>query len=815
MKKLLLFILVACSLGLMAAPYNGNPVRFRQPDGTFITIKLYGDEYYLRAETEEGYTVLRDSKTGWICYAVQSIDNQELLSSGIPYTGGNTNAALVEELHLSPHLDATPERILEIRAANREILLGKSAFPPASPAISGNIKGICLVVDFPDEPGVLPMTEFSSFCNDMLYSNYGNNGSLRTFYSDISGGVVDYENVVYGYYRAPHSFSYYDQLPYAQGAQELLDQALNWVAGQGFDFSTLSINPDNSIMAINLMYTGYPGAWAQGMWWHMGNYNGFTANGVHSGPYNCSPANSPLELAVVAHENGHMIGKWPDTYKYDNNSGPDGIGAFDLMCWYGDSHNPVPPNPYFRKSAGWGQVVDVTYYNGIIADTAGSLTAYTYRNLNDTNQLFIMENRMKTGRSLMIPDEGLTIWHIDKTGDNQTLHHQVYLEHANNNIWNHDNACFHEGFNEEFSLNTVPDSRWYNNDPSGLRVWDIQAVDPILHYKIGAGVPAPTFSLSWVSVSGDNNGNGFAEPGESAFLNIQSGNFGQTASGIATISCSLLGPPSGLVSIVNPSVTQGVLNTGQIMPAAFQIVLDPALALGTQLQFRFEISDGTYSTYITKTLIAGAQYTIDNQLITSCQALFYDHGGPFGNYSNMTDYLMTVYPLSPSQKVRVEFLSFDLEESDNCIYDWLKVYDGEHVTDPLLGMWCGTNSPGLLNSTDASGALTFEFHADEGLTASGWEAVLSCTGSSGQSSLPETWFMQITPNPSTGLCILKSSPGRKEKIEIISLQGSLLYSRETDESGMTILDLTTLAKGVYVLKVNTPETIHFQTVLIQ
>lgn len=806
MKKLLFYFLLVMSISLSAAPYNGNPVRFRQPDGTFIEIKLYGDEYYLRAETADGYTLIRDLESGWICYALYSAADQSLKSSGIPYTGGAAKASVIQALKLNPHLDAAPERIRQIQAANREILLGKSTMPPAAPTISGNIKGICIVVDFPDEPGILPITEFGSFCNDMLYSNYGNNGSLRTFYSDISGGVLDYENIVYGYYRAPHSFSYYDQLPYAQGAQELLGQALNWVASQGFDFSTLSTNPDNSIMAINLMYTGYPGAWAQGMWWHMGNYNGFTANGVHSGPYNCSPANSPLELAVVAHENGHMIGKWPDTYKYDNSTGPDGIGAFDLMCWYGDSHNPVPPNPFFRSSAGWGQVTDVTYYNGIIADTAGSLTTYKFRNQNDTSEFFLLENRMKTGRSQMIPDEGLTIWHIDKLGDNQTFHHQVFLEHANNDIWNHDHACFHEGFNEEFSLNTTPDSRWYNNDPSGLRVWDIAAVNPILHYKIGAGIPAPTFTLSWVNISGDNNSNGFAEPGESAFLNVLSGNFGQLASGNATVTCSLIGPPTSWVTLVNTSVTLGILTTGQTLPAAFQIVLDPATPLGTQLQFRFEISDGTYSTYITKTLLIGAQYTMDNQLITSCQALFYDHGGPFGNYANMTDYLMTVYPLSSSQKARVEFLSFDLEESANCIYDWLKIYDGEQVTDPLLGMWCGTNSPGLLNSTDASGALTFEFHSDEGLTGNGWEAVLSCSGSSSVDTYAQG-FIRILPNPARNQIVLSSGYSGNTGIRILSAFGQCIRELTCNPAENPVIDLSGNAPGLYLIQIILPDSV--------
>ena len=54
--------------------------RYRQP-------LLYGDEYYIRAETTDGYTVIRDEVTGWICYATLSEDKTSLVSTGIHYGG--------------------------------------------------------------------------------------------------------------------------------------------------------------------------------------------------------------------------------------------------------------------------------------------------------------------------------------------------------------------------------------------------------------------------------------------------------------------------------------------------------------------------------------------------------------------------------------------------------------------------------------------------------------------------------------------------------------------------------------------------------
>lgn len=504
MKKLLSFFFILLTVTVNASVFNGNLKSFRQPDGSSVDVKLFGTEYYMRAEGLDGYTLIRDEATNYICYARLSNDGSKLVSTGITYKGvQNNNDSFRNNLPLEKHLDINEEErnkiisknILQLGATfdnnNFKMANGGMALngTPINP-VSGNIKGLCIVVDFSDEPGTLPMSDFVDFCNSLNYNTFGNNGSLRQFYSDISGGLLDYENEVFGYYRAPLTFAQYDAMPYAVGAQQILGLALNWLDSQGFDFSTLSLNPDSSIVAINLMYTGTPPTWAQGMWHHKGNYNGFSADGVHSHDYNCSPANSPLELAVVAHENGHMIGKWPDTYKYNSTTGSDGIGAFDLMCWYGDYHNPTIPNPLFRNNVGWGNVVDVTNFNGINIDSANSLTSYLYRNINDTNEFFLFQNRMQFGRSTYIDDEGLTVWHIDRNGNNQTTHHEVYLIHANNNYNNENGACFTNGLHNEFSATTVPNSNFYNGTPSGLRIWDISAVNNPITYKLGLGPSA-------------------------------------------------------------------------------------------------------------------------------------------------------------------------------------------------------------------------------------------------------------------------------------------------------------------------------------
>ncbi|NVO03231.1 MAG: M6 family metalloprotease domain-containing protein [Bacteroidetes bacterium] len=807
MKKFIFILLFACTLNLFAAPYNGKIQQFKQPDGSLVDLKLFGTEFYMRAEGLDGYTLIRDKVNNWICYAQLSADQTELISTGIIYKGQkDVITSLKNNLNIPKHID------ISVKSREKTILqnqkkLGKNPTSQnqdktAPHPVIGNINGLCIVVDFSDEVGTLPMTEFTNFCNNLTYNNFGNNGSLKTYYSDMSGGLVNYQNVVYGYYRAPLTFAAYEQMPYAQGAQQILGLALNWIQSTGFDFSTLSTNPDGSIMAINLMYTGIAQNWAQGMWYHQGYYGSFSANGVHSGDYNCSPANAPLGLATVVHENGHMIGKWPDTYKYDNLTGPDGIGAFDLMCWYGDDNNPVPPNPHFWSNAGWGKVVDVSYYNGTNSDTANSLTCYKYNNPNDTNEFFLLENRSQTGRSTFIEDNGLTIWHINRMGDNQTTSHEVYLVHANNDINDHSAACFHSGFNTEYGISTTPNSNFFNGNPSGLRVWSIGPVNNIMTYKLGAGVAAPSFSLTYNNVTGDANSNGFLEPGESGNVNISASNFGQLSSGNANITCTAIGTNASYVTVNSPVFNAGIINISQTIPVNHNITIAPGTPLGTVIDLKFEISDGTYSNYITKSLVIGVQVIMADQSIQTCSALFFDAGGIFSNYSNSTDYITTFTALSASNPVKANFTLFDLEDETNCSYDYLKIYNGPTTSSTLIGTFCGTNSPGIITSTHSSGALTFKFHADEGVTGAGWQATISCVGITEVAETNTDNQFLLYPNPFNNYCTLVSSlPLKNANISIYDILGKEVRHYENLSGKEITIQKEDLKSGMYFFKI--------------
>lgn len=140
------------------------------------------------------------------------------------------------------------------------------------------------------------------------------------------------------------------------------------------------------------------------------------------------------------------------------------------------------------------------------------------------------------------------------------------------------------------------------------------------------------------------------------------------------------------------------------------------------------ISDGTAVDTLTRLdyIRVAPSYNISNNTITTCNAFFYDSGGPNRNYSNNENYTMTFLPATAGAMIIADFIFFDVEQSFNCNYDYLKIYNGIDNTAPLIGTYCGTNSPGLIAAANTDGALTFHFKSDGSTTRPGWEAIINC-----------------------------------------------------------------------------------------
>ena len=84
-----------------AYPHQGQPWAVTQPDGSRVDVTLWGDEFYVRAESTDGYTLIQDPDTGWFCYAMLA-DSGELRSTGLPYVADGQSLGVG---HVNPELE--------------------------------------------------------------------------------------------------------------------------------------------------------------------------------------------------------------------------------------------------------------------------------------------------------------------------------------------------------------------------------------------------------------------------------------------------------------------------------------------------------------------------------------------------------------------------------------------------------------------------------------------------------------------------------------------------------------------------------------
>ena len=129
---------------------------------------------------------------------------------------------------------------------------------PPQPTAVGDVTGLCILVQFPDVPGTITRQQVDNFCNQVGYSGFGNNGSVRDYFLEISEGKLRYRNVVTAYYTAQQNRAYYTNpaIPFGSRARELITEALTNLRNNGFDFSQLSADSGGFVYALNVFYAG-------------------------------------------------------------------------------------------------------------------------------------------------------------------------------------------------------------------------------------------------------------------------------------------------------------------------------------------------------------------------------------------------------------------------------------------------------------------------------------------------------------------------------------------------------------------------------
>ena len=347
-------LLISTSFTAHAAAYYNKTFTLKQPDNTEVEVKITGDEYYQHIESIDGYTLCRNEE-GWICYADINSEKSELLPTDKIYTGENYVEDISvwdklfknkskKEKHITldkEYSDKLRDEVKEELNVNEIEKSQKNTFNKyknlKASSSTEEIKGLTLLIDFSDTTSAISRDELENFFNQSGYRNYGNNGSVKDYFYDVSGGAVTYTNTITEFYRAKYPKSYYDRDEGYDHALELVHEALDWLKSTGFDFSTLSTDENGFVRGVNILYAGTADAgWSNGLWPHQGYLTDtFYSDGVAINRYELSNIGTDLSLDTVCHENGHLLFGFNDFYDYTGKSG--GCGAYDVMSYTNDS----------------------------------------------------------------------------------------------------------------------------------------------------------------------------------------------------------------------------------------------------------------------------------------------------------------------------------------------------------------------------------------------------------------------------------------------------------------------------------------------
>ncbi|PWL32939.1 MAG: hypothetical protein DCO96_00890 [Fluviicola sp. XM-24bin1] len=105
---------------------------------------------------------------------------------------------------------------------------------------------------------------------------------------------------------------------------------------------------------------------------------------------------------------------------------------------------------------------------------------------------------------------------------------------------------------------------------------------------------------------------------------------------------------------------------------------------------------------------------INYTTVSTTSGTLYDSGGSTGTYTDDERLFWLIQPPN-TDYITLDFTLFDIELD----WDYLFVYDGDSINDPLIGQFTGTTIPQI---TSTGGSLLLEFRSDCATTAPGWEA---------------------------------------------------------------------------------------------
>lgn len=437
MNKLILSIAIvlASVCTVMAVPAQKGKMRMQQPDGSYVTICLHGDEFLHFNTTDDGYSVVKDSR-GYYVYA--ALEQGRLVPTAQVAHEMETRSA--EE---NAFLQGIQKYIAPEAAAERQEENGRRAQTLARAAQYDydNFKGLIILVAYNDKSFL--RADYADVIDDMVnqsdYTGYDNSyygkftGSVRDYFYDNSNGIFSPQFDIVGPVEVDRSKYYANG---TENAQRLVNDVVNAV-DDIVDFSEYDRDGDGTVDMIYFIFAGAgsnvvgnnPGL----IWPHASsirnpiNWGLVYKDGVKLGRYACSTellgseySNVLDGIGTIVHEFGHVLGL-PDLYDTDySGSGGESKdpGDWSVMAsgsYLNNSRTPTGYSIYERYALGFATPEKITSEGSKTLQSISNNSGYRIDTQVD-KEYFLLENRQKTDKwDAYLSGHGMLVMRVDST----------------------------------------------------------------------------------------------------------------------------------------------------------------------------------------------------------------------------------------------------------------------------------------------------------------------------------------------------------------------------------------------------------------
>lgn len=265
-KKVLLMALCAffCQMTIspvFAVKATPFPISVTQPDGSQLTVRLHGDEFYHFQTTEDGY-LLKENLKGFLTYATVNTSGAVIESDIVAQNISKRTATEIQFIK-SINKDAVIQTLQSTRQKSKMLLSGADKPRKAYPLI-GAPKALVILANFKDKKFVVPSpkTSFQNLVTQSGYSANGGTGSAKDYFMASTYGKFAPDFIVTDTVTLPQNLAYYGANSGGTAGNDtnpvqMIIDACTAANNAGLDFTQFDTDNDTIIDNVFVYYAGY------------------------------------------------------------------------------------------------------------------------------------------------------------------------------------------------------------------------------------------------------------------------------------------------------------------------------------------------------------------------------------------------------------------------------------------------------------------------------------------------------------------------------------------------------------------------------